>query len=147
MSLSKEKETSKNAQLVSSKNIFMELDIDEFKKLRSNLNNEMIIIKFGATWCGPCKKIKSLCEEWFSKLPSNVIIVDIDIDETMELYMALKKYKMVNGIPSILSFYSKPTEENLWYIPNDSVIGGDLNGVESFFLRCQKNANVMNGVF
>jgi thiol-disulfide isomerase/thioredoxin len=70
-------------------------------------NPGLVILKLGATWCGPCKKIKSLCEEWFSKLPSNVIIVDIDIDETMELYMALKKYKMVNGIPSILSFYSK----------------------------------------
>ena len=130
MSLSKE--------VVSERSIYAELEVDEFKKLQNELSNEMIIIKFGATWCGPCKKIKALCEEWFSKLPSNVILFDIDIDETMELYMALKKYKMVNGIPAILSFYSK--KEN-WYIPDDSVSGGDLNGVNSFFTRCNQNAN------
>jgi thiol-disulfide isomerase/thioredoxin len=132
MSLSKE--------VVSERSIYAELEVDEFKKIQNELSNEMVIIKFGATWCGPCKKIKALCEEWFSKLPSNVILFDIDIDETMELYMAFKKYKMVNGIPAILAFYSK--KEN-WYIPDDSVSGGDLSGVNSFFIRCNKNASAL----
>ena len=90
MSLSKE--------VVSERSIYAELEVDEFKKIQNELSNDMSSIKFGATWCGPCKKIKALCEEWFSKLPSNVILFDIDIDETMELYMALKKYKMVKNL-------------------------------------------------
>jgi thiol-disulfide isomerase/thioredoxin len=139
MSLSKELESPKI------KDIFMDLDVSEFKNIRSKLNNEMIIIKFSAVWCGPCQKIKARCEEWFAKLPDNIIIADINIDETMELYMALKKVKMVNGIPAILAFYTKPKEDNLWYIPDDSISGGDLNGVESFFFRCEKNANALRG--
>ena len=117
------------------KNIFMELDVDEFKKLRSELNNETIILKFSANeWCAPCKKIKPLCEEWFAKLPSNVLIFDIDIDESLDLYMALKKYKMTNGVPTILAYHTRPKEDR-WYIPDDSVSGGDLNGVDKFFAR------------
>ena len=118
------------------KNIFMELDVDEFKKLRNELNNdETIILKFSANeWCAPCKKIKPLCEEWFAKLPSNVLIFDIDIDESLDLYMALKKYKMTNGVPTILAYHTTPKEDR-WYIPDDSVSGGDLNGVDKFFAR------------
>jgi thiol-disulfide isomerase/thioredoxin len=116
------------------KNVYMDLDVDEFKKLRSELNNETIILKFSAVWCGPCQKIKARCEEWFAKLPSNVILFEIDIDETLELYMALKKFKMVNGIPAILAYHTRPKEDR-WYIPDDSVSGGDLNGVDKFFAR------------
>jgi len=129
MSLSKELESPKI------KDIFMDLDVSEFKKLRNDLNNETIILKFGATWCGPCQKIKARCEEWFAKLGSNVIIFDLNIDDTMELYMALKKYKMLNGIPAILAFHTKQKEDNLWYIPDDSVNTGDSNSVDKFFAR------------
>jgi thiol-disulfide isomerase/thioredoxin len=131
MSFSKEVEVSATTM----KNIFMELDVDEFKKLRNELNNETIVLKFSANeWCAPCKKIKPLCEEWFAKLPSNIILFDIDIDNSLELYMALKKYKMVNGVPAILAFHTRPKEDR-WYIPDDSVSGGDLNGVDKFFAR------------
>jgi thiol-disulfide isomerase/thioredoxin len=130
MSFSKEVETPTQTM----KNIFMELTTDEFKKLRNELNNETIILKFSAIWCGPCQKIKSRCEEWFAKLPSNVILFEIDIDDSLELYMALKKYKMVNGIPAILAFHTR-TKEERWYIPDDSVNTGDPNSVDKFFAR------------
>jgi thiol-disulfide isomerase/thioredoxin len=131
MSFSKEVEVSATTM----KNIFMELDVDEFKKLRNELNNETIVLKFSANeWCAPCKKIKPLCEEWFAKLPSNIILFDIDIDNSLELYMALKKYKMTNGVPTILAYHTRPKEDR-WYIPDDSVSGGDLNGVDKFFAR------------
>jgi thiol-disulfide isomerase/thioredoxin len=131
MSLSKEAESP--TQHI--KNIFLELDVDEFKKLRSELNNETLLCRFSAEWCQPCKKIKPLCEEWFAKLPSNVIIFDIDIDNSLELYMTLKKYKMTNGVPTILAYHTRPKESDKWYIPDDSVVGGDLNGVDKFFAR------------
>jgi thiol-disulfide isomerase/thioredoxin len=131
MSLSREVEAS--TQPI--KNIFLELDVDEFKKLRSELNNETILCRFSAVWCRPCQKIKPLCEEWFAKLPSNVIIFDIDIDNSLDLYMTLKKYKMTNGVPTILAYHTRPKESDKWYIPDDSVVGGDLNGVDKFFAR------------
>lgn len=133
MSLSKEAESPTQTETM--KNVYMELDVTEFKKLRSELNNETIILKFGAHWCQPCKKIKPLCEEWFAKLPNNVLIFDLDIDNSLELYMTLKKYKMTNGVPTILAYHTRPKESDKWYIPDDSVVGGDLNGVDKFFAR------------
>ena len=44
------------------KTIYTELSPDNLKELQKTLlENQVIIIKFGATWCGPCKKIKDLC--------------------------------------------------------------------------------------
>ena len=123
---------------MTSREIIEELEIDQFKQLLQNLENKIIIIKFSADWCKPCKKIKPIVEEWFSKLNETFIIAEIDIDETMELYYALKTKKMVNGIPSILAYYGNVERDmNQWYIPCDSVIGGDENEVKLFFDRCQ----------
>ena len=123
---------------MTSREIIEELEIDQFKQLLQNLENKIIIIKFTADWCKPCKKIKPIVEEWFSKLNETFIIAEIDIDETMELYYALKTKKMVNGIPSILAYYGNVERDmNHWYIPSDSVIGGDENEVKLFFDRCQ----------
>ena len=52
---------------MSSREIIEELEIDQFKQLLQNLGNKIIIIKFSADWCKPCKKIKPIVEEWFSK--------------------------------------------------------------------------------
>ena len=50
------------------------------------INPGLIIIKLGATWCGPCKKIEPLVNEWLQKMPSNVCKCIIDIDENIDLY-------------------------------------------------------------
>ena len=96
--------------------------------------NQIIIIKFTATWCAPCQRIKSECYEWFAKLPKNIICADIDIDEHIDLYVARKSKKMVNGIPALLAYYGG--KQDNWYIPNDSVSGADINKVNQFFERC-----------
>jgi len=109
--------------------------VDNVKTLQSSLNNKVLIIKFGAEWCRPCKNIKETCETWFSKLPENIIGADIDIDECMDLYMALKTKKMVNGVPSLLAWFGDNPRDN-WFIPDDSVSGGDIQQVNKFFERC-----------
>ena len=126
--------------------VFNELPLDKFKQMVSGNKHEnvknnvvLLIIKFGATWCRPCQNIKSLCETMFSEMPENVGCFDIDIDESMDLYVALKKYKMVNGVPCLLAYYLDQNRDNSeWYIPNDSVTGGNPVQVESFFNRCKK---------
>ena len=32
--------------------------------------NELLIIKFTADWCQPCKTIKPICDEYINKSPS-----------------------------------------------------------------------------
>lgn len=120
--------------------IITELLPEQLVRLREESDPQIVfIIKFGATWCGPCKKIKQECENYFYKINTtykNIMCFDIDVDDSVELYMILKKRKMVNGLPTILAYYGGKTEH--WYIPNDSVSGGDVPKVRAFFERCIK---------
>ena len=98
-----------------------------------NQNPGVIIIKLGAEWCGPCKKIEHYVTEWMKKMPSDTIqCVILDIDESFELYATLKQKKMVNGIPAILAYHKGNTS----IIPDDTVIGADLNQIKLLFDRC-----------
>ena len=105
-------------------------------ELINNLvDNQLIIVKFTAEWCGPCQGIKSLVEEQVKLLPKTVQFYEIDIDDSLELYMKLKQKKMVNGIPAILAYKSIEDKE-YWYVPDDSVLGANKNNVTEFFNRC-----------
>lgn len=95
-------------------------------------NPGLIIIKFGATWCGPCKAVEKQVHDWLDKMPETVQSFVIDIDECFEVYAFLKSKKMVNGIPVILCY----DKGNFNYIPSDSIIGADKNGIDAFFNRC-----------
>lgn len=98
-------------------------------------NPGLVILKLGATWCGPCKKIKPVLDGFFASSPDNVICCDIDVDESVDLYSFLKSKKMVNGIPVIL-LYKKG---NTTFIPDDSVTGSDPVELDKFFKRCGKH--------
>ena len=101
--------------------------------------NKLIIIKFGAEWCAPCKKIKTHCYEWFEKMPENVTCADIDIDEHIDLYVALKSKKMLKGIPILLA-YSGGGKKDHWYIPDTSISGVDVKLLDIFFEECIKRS-------
>ena len=103
-----------------------------FQTLLQN-NPGVIIIKLGAEWCGPCKKIEHPVTEWMKRMPRETIqCIILDIDESFEIYATLKQKKMVNGIPAILAYY----QGNVSVIPDDIVVGADLPQIKLFFDRC-----------
>jgi len=102
-------------------------------------NNGLIILKFGAEWCGPCKTIKSAVHEFFSACPEEIICGDIDVDVSYDLYSFLKSKKMVNGIPVILCY----KKGNITYIPDDTITGSNPTQLNQFFLRCVKNLSAV----
>jgi len=131
---------------MSSHVIYDELSISKLKELLKVLDssnrsdNTAIIIKFGATWCGPCQKIKSLCYQHFNKLPNNVICFDLDIDDNLEIYVAYKAKKMVPSIPTIIGYINKPDrDQQNWYAPDVSVIGSAPHQIDTFFKEIQNN--------
>ena len=107
---------------------------DAFFHLLGN-NPGLIILKLGATWCGPCKQIEKYVHAFFASSPAEVVCGDIDIDESFDFYALLKSKKMVNGIPVILCY----KKGNDTFIPDDSVTGSDLGGLDAFFRRCNKH--------
>jgi thioredoxin 1 len=95
-------------------------------------NPGLIIIKLGAKWCAPCKRIKPVVNGFFASSPDNVLCCDIDVDECTDLYSFLKSKKMVNGIPVMLCY----KKGNTSFIPDDSIIGADPTQLDAFFRRC-----------
>jgi thioredoxin-like negative regulator of GroEL len=95
-------------------------------------NTGLIIIKFGAEWCGPCKLIQKEVDQFFVSSPPEVICCEIDVDKCFDVYAYLKSKKMINGIPAILCW----KKGNETFIPDDSVTGADLKALHNFFIRC-----------
>jgi thioredoxin 1 len=124
------------------KTIITSLTPEQLFNLQRSSTNKVIVVKFGAEWCGPCKKIKPLWNEWITIAPANIIIVDIDIDESIDLYVQLKAKKMVKGVPTILAF-AGDVKRDQWYIPDDSVSGGSEGDVKNFLNRCFMKAKTI----
>lgn len=112
-----------------------------FQELQKK-NPGLIIIKFGAEWCGPCKQIAPIIEEGFRRSPENVLCIEVDIDECFDLYAYLKSKKMVGGIPVVLCY----KKGNLEYAPDLSVVGANTPNVVAFFNSCYRLAAEVSNI-
>ena len=115
--------------------MLVELSENSLREMIINLPiDNMIILKFTAEWCVPCKGIQPICDKYKNIISKNIIYLEIDIDESIEVFVKLKKCKMLNGVPALLAY--KGGERDVWYVPDDSVLGGDKEEVIKFFERC-----------
>jgi len=111
--------------------------LDKLKDIISK--NEITIIKLGAKWCQPCKRIEPLVYNWVDRLPEQIQVCYIDIDISFNFYSFLKKNRIVNGVPALLCYYKKEAEINTF--PDDVVIGSDPVQANLFFERCIKRVH------
>ena len=125
--------TTKMSPLTMPENVITEMSKEKFAELLTN-NTGALIIKFGAEWCGPCKKIDPLVYDWMSKASANpkLTCAIIDIDDNFDIYAFLKNKKQVNGVPAILCYKMG----NLTWVPDASVVGADENQIQLFFQKC-----------
>lgn len=104
---------------------------DDFLNLLKE-NKGLIILKFGASWCNPCKLIEKEVHNFFINSPDNVICGDIDVDSSSDVFAYLKAKKMVVGVPVLLCY----KKGNITYIPDESASGSDKNQLNHFFNKC-----------
>ena len=89
------------------KEIFLNLDSNTLQHLQTTAKDLVIILKFTAEWCGPCKRIKGLVESHYSSLPDNVVVFELDIDDQLNvpLYSFGNYRRQLRGIPGLLAYY------------------------------------------
>ncbi len=112
-----------------------ELTKAEFEEILKN-NAGAVVIKFGAEWCNPCKKIEPLIEQWRKQVPDTVTVLTEDIDVSFELYATFKAKRQTSGIPVTMLF----KRGNLTYIPDAIVTGADVNAINHLFQQAINSA-------
>lgn len=112
------------------------LDRAKFQELVKANDEGVLVFKMGADWCGPCKKAKPLIYKLAEEMPNNVTVMDIDVDESFDLYAWLKTRKQVNGIPALLAYY--PGNET--GASDYAVTGADPTAITNFFTEVHRAA-------
>ena len=72
-------------------------------------NNKFVIVKFSATWCGPCQRIKDIFTNYYKSALSyekDIKLVLVDIDEDREVSNLLR----VRSVPTMVSYINNTLE-------------------------------------
>ena len=86
-------------------------------------NNDFVIVKTSATWCGPCRQIKPYVDKWLEVLPNNIKVVLVDADEGADILRFLKW----RSVPTFGNFIKG---EHM-----DVFVGANREKVQSFFQK------------
>ena len=81
--------------------IFLEKETDFFELIK----NDLVLVDFYATWCGPCRMISPIIDE-ISKEKEELTIIKVDVDKFPNL---ASKY----GIMSIPTLMEKKKEQDV----------------------------------
>jgi len=85
---------------------------EDFNEL---INDELVIVDFFATWCGPCRMLSPVLEEIQDKYK----IVKVDIDDSNDL---AKKYGVMS-VPTIIKFKNgEEIDKNIGFLPKEELI-------------------------
>ena len=98
-------------------------------------NPGKVVMKLGAEWCGPCKTIEKEVHEFFENAPANIQTVNLDVDESFDIYATLKRKKIVTAIPAMLCFKNN----NKTLVPDEVLIGANKEELAIFFNKCLSN--------
>lgn len=63
-------------------------------------SNDLVLVDFFATWCGPCKALSPILEDVAKKLKGKVRIVKIDVDKNK----AIAAQMNVRGVPTLVLY-------------------------------------------
>nr|QBK85947.1 MAG: thioredoxin [Marseillevirus LCMAC101] len=63
-------------------------------------SDKIVLVDFGATWCGPCKKLSPIVDKVAKEMKDTICVFKVDVDESPKIS---KKYKVV-AVPFLIIF-------------------------------------------
>lgn len=84
-----------------------ELTKENFEEVMSN--NDMVVVDFWASWCGPCKSFAPVFESTSEKYP-NILFAKVNTEEQMELagHFDIRSIPTLMVVREKVILYSKP---------------------------------------
>lgn len=64
--------------------------------------SRLVLVEFGASWCGPCQKLEPVLDDLEQRLSRSLRVVRVDIDEKPEL----AEHYQVQMVPRLFLFQS-----------------------------------------
>lgn len=95
------------AQMLNSDNFTKEIE-----------KNEVTVVDFFATWCGPCKMLAPVFEELGNEMKEKANFFKVDIDKSLEI---AQQYG-INTVPTMLIFKNgKVVDKLVGFVPKANI--------------------------
>ncbi len=95
------------AQILNSDNFTKEIE-----------KNEVTVVDFFATWCGPCKMLAPVFEELGNEMKEKANFFKVDIDKSLEI---AQQYG-INTVPTMLIFKNgKVVDKLVGFVPKANI--------------------------
>lgn len=77
----------------------------EMNKFEELINSDqLVLVDFFATWCGPCQMLAPVLEEVKQTLQDNITIIKIDVDKNQALTTQYSTQYQMRGVPTLMLF-------------------------------------------
>lgn len=92
------------------------IEVNELNFEKEVLEHEKVLVDFNATWCGPCRMLRPILDEFSEE--TNVKICSIDVDQNENLARNYNIY----SIPCLILFKNgKEVKRNIGLISMDDL--------------------------
>ena len=76
-------------------------------------SNAVVVVKFGAAWCGPCKSLQPVIEKIAAAYEGRAVLGEVDIEESPETTEEFA----IRSVPTLLFF------KNGELVPRKKIVG------------------------
>ena len=75
--------------------------INSIQQLDEILKSEAyVVVKFSASWCGPCKAMAPILDQVKNEVGDNASIIKIDVDRNQQIAQSLQ----IQGVPTLILY-------------------------------------------